>query len=125
MTGSPVIARLRARLSIQVDAPLQVSASFVQHFFDEDSAAYSEIEIREGEAFAIVVVLGALPSEEFVVRVWHRYADEVWLVDIAEEVVTVIPRDGFIRVFEIGETLRSPRLPAVAIPVGQLFELAS
>jgi hypothetical protein len=120
-----VIARLRARLSLQVDAPLSVSPSFVQHVFDEDSAAYSEIEVRDGEAFAIVVVLGALPSEEFVVRVWHRYADEVWLVDIAEEVVTVIPRDGLIRVFETSETLRSPRLPDLSIPVGQLFELAS
>lgn len=120
-----MIARLRARLALQVAPPLAVSDRYQQHVFDETSAAYAEIDVRDGTAFAVVVVLGALPSEEFVVRVWHRHADEVWLVDVSEEVVLVVPREGAIRVFAVGETLRSPRLPAVAIPVGQLFELAS
>jgi len=120
-----VIARLRARLLLQVAPPLVVSASYKQHVFDERSAAYNEIEVREGEAFAIVVVLGGLPSEEFVCRVWHRYADEVWLVDVVEQAVSIVPRDGAIRVFATGDTLRSTRLPGIAIPVAQLFELAS
>ena len=117
----PVVARLRAELASQIAAPFAVSTTSNQYYFDEDHAAYNEIEVRQGEAFAMVVVRGALPSEEFVVRVWHRYADEVWLLDSVEQVVFVVPREGEIRVFEVGETLRSPRLPDVAIAVSAVF----
>ena len=117
----PLVARLREQLAAQVAAPLTVSTSSHQYYFDEDSAAYNEIEVRQGDAFAIVVVRGALPSEEFVVRVWHHYADEVWLVDSLEQVVFVVPRTGLIRVFEVGETVRSARLPDVHIPVSAVF----
>lgn len=120
-----MIARLRSALAAQVVAPLAVSAEWNQYYFDEDSAAYNEIDVRLGEAFAVVVVRGGLPSEEFVVRVWHRYADEVWLVDSVEQAVFVVPRDGVIRVFEVGETLRSPRLPGVQIAVSSLFEIVN
>jgi len=118
-----VIARLRRALVAQVSAPLAVSTEWNQYYFDEESAAYNEIEVRLGEAFAVVVVRGGLPSEEFVVRVWHRRADEVWLVDSVEQAVFVVPREGVIRVFEIGETLRSPRLPDVHIAVATLFDV--
>jgi hypothetical protein len=122
MTGDPpVVARLRAELSTQVRSPLEVSATSKQYYFDEDHAAYNEIEVRHGEAFAMVVVRGALPSEEFVCRVWHRYADEVWLVDSVEQVVFVVPREGVIRVFEVGEMVRSLRLPDVQIAVSTVF----
>jgi hypothetical protein len=121
----PMIARLRAELTEQVAAPLVVSPSSHQYYFDEDSAAYNEIEVRHGEAFAVVVVRGALPSEEFVVRVWHRYADEVWLVDSIEQVVFVVPRNGVIRVFEVGETLRSTRLPDIQILVSTVFGIVN
>lgn len=117
----PVVARLREQLAAQVAAPLTVSTSSHQYYFDEDSAAYNEIEVRQGDSFAIVVVRGALPSEEFVVRVWHHYADEVWLVDSLEQVVFVVPRTGLIRVFEVGETVRSARLPDVHIAVSTVF----
>src|SRR5690606_3408742 len=95
----PVVARMRAELAAQVHRPLTVSATSHQYYFDEDSAAYNEIEVRHGEAFAMVVVRGSLPSEEFVVRVWHHYADEVWLIDSVEQVVFVVPRTGVIRVY--------------------------
>jgi hypothetical protein len=121
----PVIARLRAQLVEQIAAPLVVSPTSHQYYFDEDSAAYNDIEVRQGEAFAAVVVRGALPSEEFVVRVWHRYADEVWLVDSVEQVMFVVPRTGVIRVFEIGETLRSTRLPDVHISVSAVFGIVN
>jgi hypothetical protein len=124
-TDPPVIARLRNALAEQVGAPLAVSTEWNQYYFDEDSAAYNEIDVRLGEAFAVVVVRGGLPSEEFVVRVWHRYADEVWLVDSVEQAVFVVPRDGVIRVFEVGETLRSLRLPEVHIAVSSLFEIVN
>lgn len=117
----PVVARLRAALAAQIRRPLTVSETSQQHYFHEDSAAYSEIEVRHGEAFAMVVVRGSLPSEEFVVRVWHHYADEVWLIDSVEQVVFVVPRSGVIRVFEVGDTVRSVRLPDVAIPVSTVF----
>ena len=126
MTGDPpMIARLRAELAAQVHAPLAVSTKSTQYYFDEDSAAYNEIDVRLGDAFAIVVVRGALPSEEFVVRVWHRYADEVWLVDSVQQVLFVVPRDGVIRVFEVGEVLRSVRLPDVQIAVSTVFGIVN
>lgn len=121
----PVIARLRAQLAAQIAAPFVLSETSNQYYFDEDSAAYNEIEVRQDDAFAIVVVRGALPSEEFVVRVWHRYADEVWLVDSLEQVVFVVPRAGVIRVFEVGDTLQSLRLPEVAIEVSAIFGIVN
>jgi hypothetical protein len=117
----PMIARLRAALAEQIAAPLEVGETSRQYYFDEESAAYCEIDVRQDDTFAVVVVRGALPSEEFVVRVWHRYADEVWLVDSVEQVVFVVPREGVIRVFEVGETLRSARLPDVHISVSTVF----
>jgi hypothetical protein len=117
----PMIAALREALTQQVRAPLEVGDRSRQYYFDEDSAAYCEIDVKQGDAFAVVVVRGALPSEEFVVRVWHRYADEVWLVDSVEQVVFVVPREGVIRVFEVGETMRSARLPDVHIAVSTVF----
>lgn len=117
------IARLRTALVAQVKDPLEVSTQHTQYWFDEDSAAYNDIDVKLGEAFAIVVCQGGLPSEELIVRVWHRYADEVWLVDRAEHVIFVIPRDGKIRVFEVGETLHSKRLPDVAISVAAVFSV--
>ena len=117
----PLIARLRAELVAQIAAPLAVSETSEQYYFDEDSAAYCEIDVKQGDAFAVVVVRGALPSEEFVVRVWHKYADEVWLVDSVEQVVFVVPRTGVIRVFEVGEIVRSARLPDVHIAVSTVF----
>ena len=117
----PLVARLREQLAAQVKKPLTVSTTSHQYYFDEESAAYNEIEVKHGDAFAVVVVRGALPSEEFVVRVWHRYADEVWLVDSIEQVVFVVPRTGVIRVYEVGETVRSTRLPDVHIAVSAVF----
>lgn len=121
----PVVARMRAELAAQVHRPLTVSATSHQYYFDEDSAAYNEIEVRHGEAFAMVVVRGSLPSEEFVVRVWHHYADEVWLIDSVEQVVFVVPRTGVIRVYGVGEIVRSARLPDVAIPVSAVFGIVN
>jgi hypothetical protein len=120
-----VIALLRAQLAAQVKAPLEVSRKGHQYFFDEDSAAYSDIDIKQGEAFAAVVVQGALPGEELIVRIWHRYADEVWLVDRTDQMVSIIPRKGLIRVYAVGETLRSARLQDVAIHIADIFEIAN
>lgn len=121
----PVVARMRAELIAQVAPPLVVSETSEQYYFDEDSAAYCEIEVKQGESFAVVVVRGALPSEEFVVRVWHKYADEVWLIDSIEQVVFVVPRAGAIRVFEVGEVVRSLRLPGVQIAVSAVFGIVN
>lgn len=120
-----VITRLRAELAAQVAAPLTVGAKGHQYFFDEDSAAYCDIEVKHGDAFAVVVVQGALPTEELIVRIWHRYADEVWLVDRSDQMVSIIPRQGLIHVFAVGETLRSARLPSVSISIASVFEIAN
>lgn len=121
----PAIAQLRARLAAQVAAPLVVGAGPQQYVFDEDSAAYAEIDVRRGEDFVLVVVIGSLPSEQFIVDVWHRFAPEVWLVDTRDEAVYVAGPGEPVRVLDRTGTLRSPGLPGVAIPVDTLFALAS
>ena len=119
------IAKLRSELAAQVKRPLEVSEKFTQYYFNEDSAAYNDIDVKLGDAFAVVVCQGALPSEELICRVWHKYADEVWLVDRAENNIFIVPREGVIRVFEVGETLHSKRLPDVAINVAGVFSIAN
>jgi hypothetical protein len=122
VTGdSPAIACLRSHLAVQVAAPLAVSPGSQQYVFDEDSAAYAEIDIKHGDAFSVVVVIGSLPSEQFVVDVWHRFAREVWLVDPREEAIYVARAGEPHRVFDRAATLRSPELPGVAISVDALF----
>lgn len=116
---SPVIARLRRRLEAQLGDAVSGPR---QHVFGEDSAAYAELEVRRGEAFALVVVIGALPSEQFVVDVWLRHAPEVWLVDVSDDAVYVARADHAERLIR-GDVLRSPSLPGVAIPVAALFAL--
>jgi hypothetical protein len=121
MADPIVIARLRAELSAQVAAPLAVSTRFEQYYFDEDSAAYCDIDVKQGDTFAVVACQGQLPTEELIVRIWHKYADEVWLVDRSDEMISIIPKQGLIRVFAVGETLRSDRLPGVSISIAALF----
>lgn len=122
MTGDPgAIARLRARLLVQVGAPLAVSAGATQYSFSEASAAYAEIDVKHGDAFVVVVVIGSLPSEQFIVDVWHRFAREVWLVDTREEAVYVARVGEPARVVDRAGTLRSAELPGIVIAVDALF----
>jgi hypothetical protein len=125
ISASSAIARLRARLAAQVGPPLAVSAAAQQYVFDEDSAAYAEIDVKRGDAFAVVVVVGSLPSEQFVVDVWHRFAPEVWLLDPRDETVHIARRHGLDRTFDRTETLRSAELPGVALAVDALFAAPS
>jgi hypothetical protein len=125
MADSPPIGRLRTRLAAQVAAPLAVSATGQQYHFSEDAAAYSEIDVRRGEAFAVVVVIGSLPSEEFVVDVWLRFAREVWLVDPRDEVVWIARGGALARRLDRADVLRSAELPGVSIAVDALFALPS
>jgi len=119
--GSPAFARLRARLAIQVGAPLVVSERAQQYVFGDDFAAYAEIDVRRGEDFVVVAVIGSLPDDDFIVNVWHRLAREVWLVDARDETVYVARPGEPTRVLDRTATVRSAELPGVAIPVDALF----
>ena len=119
--GWPPIARLRARLAAQVAPPLVVSAAARQYVFDAESAAYAEIDVKRDDAFAVVVVIGSLPDDQFIVDVWHRLAREVWLVDPRDEAVYVARPGAPPRVLDRSSTLRSPELAGVAIPIDALF----
>ncbi|HEU4732905.1 MAG TPA: hypothetical protein VFT22_33655 [Kofleriaceae bacterium] len=112
---------MRARLAMQATAPLAVDERSQQFVFDQDSAAYAEIAVRRGEHFALVVVTGSLPSEQFIVDVWHRHVGEVWLIDPREELVFVARIGQPPEALGRDATLRSPALPGVAIPVDALF----
>ena len=120
-----VITTLRGQLAGQIKPPLEVSTKGQQYWFDEDSAAYNDIDVKHGEKFAVVVVQGSLPYEEMIVRLWHRFADEVWLVDRTDQMISIIPKHGLIRVFAVGETLRSERLPGVAVSIASIFEVSN
>ena len=122
---SPPIARLRAQLARQVAAPLAVSDRPEQYFFDEDHAAYAEIDVKRGEDFTLVVVIGSLPSEAFIVDLWHRYAPEIWLLDPRDEHVYVARKDGTVDELDRTKTLTSPGLPGVAISIDALFSLGN
>ena len=121
--GWPPIARLRARLVAQVAPPLVVSAAARQYVFDAESAAYAEIDLKRGDAFAVVIVIGSLPEDQFIVDVWQRLAPEVWLVDPQDEAIYVARTSYAPRVLDRSATLRSVELPGVAIPVDALFAL--
>jgi hypothetical protein len=117
------IVRLRALLATQVHPSLEVSAKPTQYRFGEDSAAFNEIDVRAGEHFVVVVVFGGGgdPADTFITRVWHRHADEVWLVDELALTITVAPRNGATRVFDVQHTLQSVRLPDLVIPLTSVF----
>jgi hypothetical protein len=120
VSGSPAIAQLRARLATQLAPPLAVTGPH-QYFFDEDSAAYAELEVKRGDAFCVVVVIGSLPSEQFIVDVWHRHAPELWLVDVSDDAIYVARAGAPAVRLDRDEVLRSRELPGVAIPVAALF----
>jgi hypothetical protein len=121
VTGGEVIDHLRAHLAAQVGPPLVVSGAAQQYNFDEASAAFAEIDIKRGGDFAVVVVVGSLPFEQFVVDVWQRFAREVWLVDPGDETITIARTGAPPRVVGRGATARSVELPGVAIAIDALF----
>jgi hypothetical protein len=113
--------RMRAMLRLQLGEGLTVSETRTQYHFDEDSAAFAEVDIREGETFVVAVVRGSLPQDELIAEIWLARAAEVWLVDPIEKIVTRAPSDEPARELGPSETLRSPLVPGVAIPVAALF----
>lgn len=115
------VERLRALLGGQVPAPLTVTERGTQYWFDEDSAAYAEIDVRRGDAFLVVVVLGSPIDDTFIARVWLRRAAEVWFVEPDEQRITRVLRGGAVDVLRTRDTLSSPVLPGVLIPVGAVF----
>ena len=109
----------------EASAPLVVSAGPQQYFFDEDSAAYAEIDVKRGDAFAVVVVIGSLPSEQFVVDVWHRFAREVWLVATHEDAVYVARAGEPVPCWIAARRCARPSCRASRIAVDALFALPS
>jgi len=112
--------RLRELLRGQTSPPLRVSAQSNQYWFDEDSAAYAEIDVCDDDGFVVVVVYGSR-DDAFITRTWHRHAAEVWLVDPEDRTITRALRDGQMTVLDSAQTLTSSLLPGVVIPVAALF----
>ena len=112
--------RLRELLRGQLTPPLRVSSQANQYWFDSESAAYAEIDVRDDDGFVIVIVYGSR-EDEFIARTWHRHAPEIWLVDPEDRTVTRALRDGQMTVLDAAQMLTSSLLPGVAIPVAALF----
>jgi hypothetical protein len=121
------VERLREALRRQVQSSLTVSGEGVNCWFDEDSAAWSEIDVQvqpvADESPFVVVVINqpSGPGIEFMVRTWHHYAPEVWVIDAERSLVTRRLRDGTRDARGSGSILSSSLLPGVAIPVETLF----
>jgi hypothetical protein len=113
--------RLRELLRAQIATPLAVSDEPTQYRFGDDFAAFAEVDVRTGEDFVVVIVRGYLPEDAFIAKVWHKRAPEVWMVDPEEAVVARVARDGTGAILDIEQTLTSPLLPGVSIPVSALF----
>jgi hypothetical protein len=116
--------RLRGLLRDALAPPLEVSERGTQYWFDEDSAGYAEIDVRRGDDFVIVTVVGALDPalETLLGRVWLARAEEVWFVDEAAWEVVRLLKDRTRVTLTIRDLLTTPQLPGVAIPVSTLFE---
>jgi hypothetical protein len=116
--------RLRGLLRDALAPPFAVSERGTQYWFDEDSAGYAEIDVRRGDDFVIVTVVGALDPalENLLGRVWLARAAEVWFVDEAAWEVVRLLKDRTRVTLTIRDLLTTPQLPGVAIPVSTLFE---
>ena len=108
-------------LRLQLPGRLAVSDHRTQYHFDEQSAAFAEVDIRDGDEFVIAVVRGSLPQDEVIAQIWLEHAKEVWLVDPMDQTVTRAQADEPTQELGARETLRSPLVPGVAIPVAALF----
>ena len=121
------VERLRETLRRQAQPSLNVSNEGMNYWFDEDSAAWCEIDVQaqpvaDESPFVVVVINQAAgPGIEFMVRTWHYYAHEVWVIDAERSLVTRRLRDGTRDARGIGSILSSSLLPGVAIPVETLF----
>ena len=120
---------LRGLLRRQVSPPLVVSGEMTQYWFDEDSANFCDIDVRQligGDWDFLLVVLEKRPGDtrDFGVHSWHRYAPEVWLVDAENSTVTRRLRDGVEDLQGIEGTLTSSSVPGVAIAVRSVFAAA-
>jgi hypothetical protein len=116
--------RLRGLLRDALALPFAVSERGTQYWFDEDSAGYAEIDVRRGDDFVIVTVVGALDAalENLLGRVWLARAEEVWFVDEAAWEVVRLLKDGTRVTLTIRDLLTTPHLPGVAIPISTLYE---
>lgn len=67
-------------------------------YFDDDTAAPAEILVSgpEGDTDMKIAILGerSEPFRSFMVRVWRRFAPEIWVVDREQEWIEQIAPEG-------------------------------
>jgi len=118
------IERLRAELASQVPRHFRVTAKSTQYYMDEDTAAFCAIDVQPGASHGFGIVVVPCRDERrdaLMIRVWHGFADEVWLVDPVERTILVTRHDGEPSLVRAGETLGSGSVPGLAIDVAALF----
>jgi hypothetical protein len=115
------VQRIRARLTAGVPAGVSVTPDRKNYFFDEDTAAVADVAVHRGDTFLLVIIAGyGSPHWGLLLRIWHRYCDEVWLVDLGARAVTVAARDQPRTTITTG-VLTSAALPGLELPVEELF----
>jgi hypothetical protein len=115
------VERIRARLTAGVPAEVSVTSESKSYFFDEDTAAVADVAVHQGDAFLLVIIVGYdAPYWGLALRIWHRYCDEVWLVDLDARSVTVAAREQPRTTVTTG-VLTPAALPVLELRVEELF----
>lgn len=116
------IEALRAALSTRVPAPLVVTDQPQQYYFDEDSAAWCEIDVQDPQRFLLVVVKagGSSAVTDFKIRAWLHYASEVWVVHEEARQVTIARPQQPQRIITSGDVC-SEAVPGLVVPISLIF----
>ena len=123
MTRSSPFAQLRSLLRRSVPAGCHVSEhkGTQSYYFDDDTAAAAEITVSGGSGILIAVVRRADGWRgSFVVDIWSRFAEEVWVVDGENQTIEQVAKQER-RTVRDGEAIESVALPDLRLPLSEVF----
>ena len=123
MTGSSPFKQLRSLLRRHVPAGCHVSEheGTQSYYFDDDTAAAAEITVSGDGGIVIAVVRRADGWRgSFVVDIWSRFAEEVWVVDGENQAIEQVAKQQRHTVHD-GEAIRSVALPDLQFPLSEVF----
>ena len=116
------IQRIREHLARAAAPGLEVSKRLENYFFDDDLAAEADITVRDGDAFRLVVIEDAAPRQrDAVIGLWHRFAEEVWVVDLRGRSIIQARRGQPHRTLVGSEKLATTAFAGLVLTVEQLF----
>ncbi len=122
MSTSP-FAQLRSLLRRRVPAGCHVSEheGTRSYYFDDDTAAAAEITVS-GDAGILIAVVRRADGWRgaFVVDIWSRFAEEVWVVDSENQTIEQVAKQQR-RTVRDGEAIESIAVPDLQLPLAEVF----